>query len=220
MDELKTIAGVGPKLAEKLIKYIKPRDNVRSALRKSEIFKDLPIITRYDLLYNPSRAIPRGVITRFKNILKQRLPFKHEICGSYRRGKEISTDIDLVAIIADWNSFQSYAKLKSPKIYANGKFKTSVLFKIPNYAPYVKLDVFYADKDNYLFMKLFATGSGQFNVFMRWRAQKCGYKLNQNGLYKNDKKIKVKTLKDLFNKIKTKYIPPQRRSSKYSKSWI
>lgn len=220
MQQLQTIAGIGPKLAEKLIKQINNTDNVRAALRNSKLFNDLPIITRYDLQYNPCREIPYKVIARFEQTLKSRLTgIRHQICGSYRRGKSISSDIDIVVIAANWAAFQRAAKLSSPKIYASGEFKTSLLFKIPQFKPYVKLDIFYATRDNYIFMTLFATGSGQFNVFMRWKAQKAGYKLNQNGLYKNDKKINIKTLSALFDKLDMKYIPPKRRSSKYARAW-
>ena len=43
------------------------------------------------------------------------------------------------------------------------------------------------------------------------QAKSLGYKLNQYGLYKDDKKINVKNEQEIFDIIKMNYIKPENR---------
>ena len=60
-------------------------------------------------------------------------------------------------------------------------------------------------------MLLYSTGSKQFNINLRTKAKKLGYKLNQEGLFKNNKKINVRGEKGIFKKLKVPYLPPEKR---------
>ena len=46
---------------------------------------------------------------------------------------------------------------------------------------------------------------------MRGIAKKKGYKLNEWGLYKNNKSISIKNEKDIFKLLEMDYVPPQDR---------
>ena len=76
---------------------------------------------------------------------------------------------------------------------------------------YYKIDVFRTSKKNKPAMLLYSTGSKQFNINMRNIAKKMGYKLNQEGLFKNNKQIILKTEKDFFKKLKMQYLFPEKR---------
>ena len=58
---------------------------------------------------------------------------------------------------------------------------------------------------------LYFTGSREFNQNMRYIAKKQGYKLNEFGLFKNNKRIKINSEKDIFNKLGLEYIKPENR---------
>ena len=59
---------------------------------------------------------------------------------------------------------------------------------------------------------LFATGSSQFNIYMRMKAKKEGYKLNQYGLFDGDEAIEVNSEKEIFTIIDFKWKEPQERN--------
>jgi DNA polymerase/3'-5' exonuclease PolX len=67
-----------------------------------------------------------------------------------------------------------------------------------------------------MFMLLYATGSGRFNIRMRATAKRLGYLLNQRGLYKKVsstvlRRIPVVSERALFKKLGMKYLAPNER---------
>lgn len=77
----------------------------------------------------------------------------------------------------------------------------------------LKTDVFVTPSQEYMFMLLYATGSGSFNIMMRAQAKRKGYMLNQKGLYRrsDQKQIPVKNEKHLFDILGITYRVPQAR---------
>jgi len=77
----------------------------------------------------------------------------------------------------------------------------------------LKTDVFVTSPQEYMFMLLYATGSGSFNIMMRAQAKRKGYMLNQRGLYRrsDQKQISVKNEKHLFDILGITYRTPQAR---------
>jgi DNA polymerase/3'-5' exonuclease PolX len=55
-------------------------------------------------------------------------------------------------------------------------------------------------------------GSGEnFSRKIRKIAKTKGYKLNNKGLFKGTEKVNIKTEKDVFNKLKLNWVPPEKR---------
>lgn len=79
-----------------------------------------------------------------------------------------------------------------------------------------KADTFLTTPAEYEVALLYATGSGIFNIRMRYIAKKKGYMLNQHGLYKvsGDKLIdtKAKTQVEIFQMLGMKYREPNHRN--------
>lgn len=236
MEKLQQLYGIGPKMAKKIMRYgiaghkIDPNKSIRKQLKKKDIFDKLPAATRADLTYNPSRKIPRAVIVSMDRELKKLLKgIKFDIAGSYRRCKPFSRDVDIIMSTPSnrtkeqhWQRFKT--KLgKSSKIiiypaYAMGQEKASVMAKIKHdkKSYVVKTDVFFADPKEYMYMLLYATGSGSFNVRMRVQAKRLGYLLNQYGLYKRVspdilERVPIKTEKELFRKLQMRWLAPKWR---------
>jgi DNA polymerase/3'-5' exonuclease PolX len=214
-DKLTEIHGIGPKLAEKLAHHIDVGKPIRPQLMQPAVFQGLPLVTQMDLKYHPTRSIKRATIEKLDCQFKTRLGMKYKVCGSYRRGKPISRDIDIVCE-GNWDKFRVRCGLRDIKLYQNGPYKTAFLFRVGS--DYLKMDIFWVDGGNYQMLCLFATGSGDFNVFMRRMAIRRGYKLNQNGLWKADKLVSKK-VGEIFDILNIKYVPPRYRSSKYSGRW-
>jgi DNA polymerase/3'-5' exonuclease PolX len=222
------------KLVEDDIKYTKAQ--LRSILTNNVIFEQLPVATQQSVIYNPLNKIPRLVIQTIEEEFKKYAgDIKFDIAGSYRRKRDTSTDIDLVLMsITDehqgqnvWDRFvkqvQTGKKIVIMEPYAKGNDRISTLIKIvPKTANenkkeiYVKMDVFIAEPEEYLFALLYATGSGKFNIRMRSTAKRKGYLLNQRGLYKRQdgdllQKIDVKDEKEIFDILGIKYKIPEKR---------
>jgi len=127
---------------------------------------------------------------------------KCEIAGSYRREKYILGALDVVmedtpAVRRRLSSLWGFQK--------NGKVKRSGLFME------MQIDVNLATVENWGAMLLFATGSGKFNIHMRYLAKMNGMKLNQYGLWCGDYCIVAKTEHEIFAVLKLPYQIPEKR---------
>ncbi|MEM3062028.1 MAG: nucleotidyltransferase domain-containing protein [Nitrososphaerota archaeon] len=236
---MENLYGIGSKLAEKIRKELISRGEIeenktytekeiRGILKKSAIFKDLPTSTQMDLKYNPSRKIPYELIYFMNKELKKIWKgIKFEIAGSFIRKKPFSSDIDIV-VIGNWDDLQKRINLKSKILRAldpfeKGKYIVGTLFLIaipPQLREIfklkkviaIKVDLFFTTEDEYIFARLFAVGSGKFNIIMRTLAKRNGYLLNQHGLFKNGKKVRIKNEREIFEKIGKTYREPQDRN--------
>lgn len=212
-------------------------NDIRKILLNKKIFNELSEATKQDLIYQPLRIIPRPIIslinTEFTNLFKNILHF--DICGSYIRMKNTSSDIDLVLETSKenvWDFFMNTINDKSQYIYlhkpyARGNDKVSVIIEVnllksgllkmyPDFKckkVNVKMDVFLTTKEDYIFAKLFAIGSGIFNIRMRYLAKRKNFLLNNHGLFKKDTmdKIPLKTEKEIFEILGIKYKEPKDR---------
>ena len=126
-NTLLEVPGLGPSLARQL--YTIYEVKTKNDLKKPLIFDILPIMTQYDLIYNPLRKIPHQNIKLFEKYLAKHLiykgkPIKHQIAGSYRRGKPYSNDIDIIIenTVSSWqnilNMIGTFVPL-DPKIKKN-----------------------------------------------------------------------------------------------------
>lgn len=242
IEELEQIIGIGRKTAFELVtKYdIKNIEELKKAYNDGtiELPNQIVVGLKYYGVYQ--QKIPREEIDKIDKLLYNniRLVDKelfHVICGSYRRLKPVSNDIDVL--------------ITHPKIKTKLQLKTS-----PNYLlkvvkqlkdinfliddltdkdfeikymgfcmlkenskeyPVRRIDIRYIPYDSYYTALLYFTGSGEFNRKMRLLAQELGYKLNEYGLYKledgKQNKLKITSEKEIFNHLGMEYIPPEKR---------
>lgn len=189
----------------------------------------------YDIL----QRIPRKEIEFTEKFLKRVIERINKeliltVCGSFRRGKSTSGDIDSL--------------ITHPKIKTEQDFKASTLnilgtfvkqlesigyltdhltdfggtkyMGIGLYAKKFKtarrIDIRFVPYNSYGAAVLYFTGSKDFNTNMRKHAIKKGYTLNEYGLYKKEggKKILVECTKeeDIFTKLDYPYVKPTDRN--------
>lgn len=214
--KLRTLTGVGSKLAKQLIDS---GVNTMAKLKSKKVFDTLPIATQIDLTYKPIKRIPRHIIKYVEDITKlNKIPFVY--VGSYRRGSSSSSDMD-VLIKRNKPLPLNFIELINEKIgayvyfyepYAFGNSKISTILNIKKYKVNVKMDIFITNKVEYPFALLYSTGSKEFNIMMRSKCKKKGLLLNQKGLYKSDGTlIKCATEKDIFEAIGMEYVSPLKR---------
>ena len=132
---------------------------------------------------------------------------RYEVCGSYRRGKTESGDIDIVFLPKTKEAYENwFANLEVTK--REGLFANNILIKG------VQIDLFEADEFSYPTMVMTWTGSRGFNMCMRGKSHAAGYVYTRNGMFdaKTSEIINgIKTEQDIFNLIGIDCVDPQKR---------
>jgi len=212
-SKLLLIYGIGPVKAKNLITEhkIKSIYDLKIKSKKDEKLltssQKIGLLCYEDLL----ERIPRKEMIKhqkFLNIPKN----KGEIVGSFRRKCESSGDIDVMLNmnITEFKEYIEYLKTINylKFILAKGDKKMLGICKLKN-GKYRRLDLIRNAPEEYPFMKLYFTGSGEFNVAFRSHCLKKGLSLNEHGF---TPKIKgLFTEKDIFKYVGIKYVEPENR---------
>lgn len=234
-QELLRISGIGPTKAKKLVEQNLTLPILQKIIRIDKTNFLQKHLTHHQIiglkyLDDIEKKIPSSEITKIgveikKTLLKINKNLEMVICGSYRRGKAESNDID-VLIYCNYKDretlFPEIIKelikigLLIDHLTPNPKNKYMGMLKLDRYAR--RIDMKYVGKKNVATAMLYFTGSGDFNINMRKFATKKGYKLNEYGLYKlksnKELGLKMKTPKekDVFKILGIPYIEPKDRT--------
>jgi DNA polymerase beta len=240
LDELELIVGVGHTTAIEFIKNgVKSINDLKKKIKNKEIKVNDKIklgIKYYGKFFG---NIPRNEITKIKllidkiiNKLNKNLSdenkYIYEICGSYRREKLTSGDIDvLISKLGVNNQPLEYfiQKLKQPMSSNNNQplIVDDITYKHyeTKYMGFLKyknslirrIDIRYVPYKYYYSALLYFTGPAEFNVKLRKIAKVMGYKLSEYGLKKisDGNMIKITSEKDIFDFLKLEYIEPKNR---------
>jgi len=171
------------------------------------------------------QKIPRSEIKKIGDIIKREakklFPSIHvELVGSYRRGKIASKDVDILIMKPKAKKMDNFIEdfvkhLKKAGIHEvtfnRGKRKFNGLVKTKNSRFARHLDIMYALPIEYPTALQSFTGSGVHNVRLRSTAKEKGYKLSDQGLFKNNKRVPIKTEHDIYKKLGMEYLPPSKR---------
>ena len=248
LADLQKITGIGPAKAQKLYDL---NINLKKLLElnfNSLTEKDATIIemlTHHQLLgvkyyHDLEQRIPYKEIQATEKYLNKLLkaydPKLHMIiCGSYRRKKETSGDIDILLYHDEVNdetdAHKSNYLTEFLELLISKKFITDHLTAITNPTKYMgfgkykkynrRVDIRLIPTKSIGSAMLYFTGSGEFNKSMRTYALKQGYTINEYGIYKlkagGSKGFRIKTGEegDIFNVLKLEYVEPEDRLPTY-----
>jgi len=241
-SELSSIYGIGPvKASYYYDKYkITKLDDFVNRIKKGEIkiTKQIDLGLKYrNKLIN---RIPRILIARLENWIQQRLyntdkNFVSVICGSYRREKAFSSDIDILIThkqLEDSSNSKIYLEkaVKSLNFLVDnltenytshyqGFATFSNITELPkidfNMDSVIRVDIIIVPTNSFFTALLHFTGSGEFNQKLRIHAKNLDMKLSEYGLYRYIKKkyvpIKIESEEDIFKNLLLKYLPPNKR---------
>lgn len=101
------------------------------------------------------------------------------ICGSYRRKKSIVGDIDIVGVKREMID----VLLKYGQKGSAGEKNASIVLDR------VQVDLWVVPEESFIPAIMFATGSAIENIRLRSKAKGNGWKLNQYGLWEQDRNI-------------------------------
>ncbi len=227
---LMKVPGLGPKTVAKLWKEagIESVDDLREALRdradelaQIEGLGTKKIKQMADSLDFAAAAAERITLDRADALAAELLEAvrgeegveRAAVAGSLRRGKETIGDIDLLCE-APQESGESIiaAFAEAPnvrRVTAKGKTKGSVVLEGE-----VQADLRVVPAESYGAALAYFTGSKEHNVAMRELAIKRGWKLNEYGLFDDDRQLAGKNERDIYAELGLEYIPPELREQR------
>lgn len=242
IKELSKVIGIGPKTAQKLMTKYK----ITSVVELKKAHKDGKIKLSNQILLGlkyygiVNTVIPRKEITQIEKYLKsQTLKVSPDlqlmICGSYRRGKPTSGDIDVLLFDPEVRTQKQLAKSSFMESFIdiltadnfiidnitdkNYQIKYMGFCKYKN-NPVRRIDIRFVPYNSIYSAMLYFTGPYELNTEMRSRANKRNMTLNEYGLYLEDsqkgiEQIPINSEEDIFKKLGMKYLAPEERE-KYS----
>lgn len=130
------------------------------------------------------------------------------VAGSIRRKKSTIGDIDIVIqtkkpeIVADKFTKMSFVK----EILGKGMEKATIITK-----QNIQADLRFFNEDEFGAGLLYFTGDKGHNIWLRKKAIKKGYKLNEYGLFLGNRRIAGKSEEEIYKKLGVKYLEPEKR---------
>ena len=234
VDELEEVYGIGKKTAYDLFKKynIKSFNELQEKYKKGEIELPENIVKGIKYYGKINDKIDRELIDEVSKFLTDTLLEIDKnlfgiVCGSYRRLKLVSGDVDFIVINPEYKTkddttqsnfiYTLISKLKEKKfIYdsltdENVPTKYMGLFKWKKNS-LMRIDIRFIPYESYYSAILYFTGSKNFNKKMRRTAITLGYTLNEYGLFdENNKMFRVNSEKDIFDILGMEYISPEYR---------
>jgi DNA polymerase (family X) len=135
------------------------------------------------------------------------------VAGSLRRKKAIVKDIDIVAGINEntnpmdvMNYFTSLEE--TDEIISKGETKSTIRLKCG-----INADLRIVKDSKFPYLLNHFTGSKEHNTVLRGMAKDEGMKINEYGIYKEDKLLKCMDEKEIYGLFNMDYIPPELREN-------
>lgn len=246
IQELEKVIGIGGAIAKKMVTQhnIKNIKDLKKAIKNKKIKVNDAILLGLKYYGIVEVNIPRKEIMAIENFLiKEAHKIDSEldiiICGSYRRGKKTSGDIDVLIFHPNIKTMQhikqpdkfkldSYLELFINALTHKGFLLDNLTDK--NYYmkymgfskyknnPVRRIDIRFIPYKSLPTAMLYFTGPYELNTIMRIAAKKRDMILNEYGLYKIDENniktpIRIKSEEDVFEILGMGYLTPEERES-------
>lgn len=176
---------------------------------QENILKGIEVLKKYQGKYLYANIIfeAEAIHEKIKNFKYIK---RSSLAGSVRRKKEVVKDIDIVASSSQPEKVMDFFTSldEAEDIIARGDTKSSIRLKSG-----INVDIRIVEDYQYPYALHHFTGSKEHNTAMRTAAKKDGVKMNEYGLFKNDRLIKCSCEKDIFNYFSMDLIPPELREN-------
>ncbi len=225
LSSLMEIEGVGPKMIRALYEElgVKTLDDLEQAARQGRI-RHLPRFGE-----KMERKILKGIEFRRRHgsrfLLGEALPLVEDLCrrlaaladveiieiaGSIRRRKETVGDADVLVVSRRPGPVMDFfvAQPEVHHVHARGETKSSVKLKNG-----MDVDLRIVERESLGAALQYFTGSKDHNIALRRIAEKKGWKLNEYGLFKGEKRLAGRTEEEVYEALGLSYIPPELREN-------
>lgn len=224
--ELLSVSGLGPKTIGLFWKElgVKSLPGLKRALRGKAIL-ELPGVGRKKVeniaagiaaYESRSGRLTRGAVLPAARAMRDAVAeaagdANVEIAGSFRRGRITIGDIDILASSTKAAPvIEAFVSLPDvEEVLAAGTTKASV-----RVAGALQVDLRVVPPDAYGAALMYFTGSKEHNVRLRGLAQENGYKLNEYGLFKGERRVAARTEEAVYRKLGLDYVPPELREDR------
>lgn len=226
LSELMRIEGLGPKRVKMLYQklHIQSTKDLKTAIEKGKVQKlkgfgekiqqkineGILHVSEYEKHYKLCDVIP--MVDSLCKYLKSAKNVKTAECaGSYRRRKEMVGDLDFL-VTATKNSdviekFTQYDEVQ--EIISKGPTRSTVRLRSG-----IQADLRVVPQISYGAALLYFTGSKPHNIHIRKIALKKGLKINEYGVFKDEKRLPCKTEAEIYKKIGLEYMDPELREDR------
>jgi DNA polymerase (family 10) len=179
---------------------------------QENILKGINSIKKFKEFYLSADVInlAESIVTKLK--LSRNIN-RVSIAGSLRRKKETVKDIDLVAGIAEktdpmdvMNYFTGLEE--AGEIILKGGTKSTIRLKCG-----INADLRIVENSKYPYLLHHFTGSREHNTVLRGLAKDSGIKINEYGIYKDNKLIQCSNEKEIYSLFNMDFIPPELREN-------
>lgn len=195
-DTISELSGFGKKTVENILKAIEARENYAG-------------------------QFCHGAIAPLAQIFLERLqdhPKVHQatLCGSFRRGKETSHDLDFLVATSETAELTEFftAFPEVVEVIACGETKASVVVTEKG----LQCDLRAVSNEQFPFAQQYFTGSKEHNVAVRSRAREHGLSLNEYGFTliegKQAELPAVNLERDIYSALGLDYIEPELRENR------
>nr|CAI5817277.1 unnamed protein product [Callosobruchus analis] len=223
---LTRVSGIGPAKAQSLV-----HDGIMTL---EDLRKHTDKLTHHQMI-GLKKEIEQIEHVLMKELFKLDPEYKVTICGSFRRGKQESGDIDTLITHAGLDSAKIDKKHKSnllknivkalekyglvKETLSLGETKFMGACRLDENHPMRRLDIRFIPHDQYYCAVLYFTGSNIFNQNMRAHALEHGFTLNEYYLRPvgstgiPGEPVEIKSEEDIFDFIDYPYKKPEERDS-------
>ena len=232
IKELTSVHGIGIKQANEFF-----AQGIKSVNDLKNIFDKLPNTIKKGLKYydDIQIKIPREEITELFKIIEEELYqildksiLKAEVVGSYRRGKKLCGDMDVIITRIDNGKISGILHTLLERLTIRNiiidtltmsdknDFNCEIFMgicKLNEQSLHRRIDIKVYEKSFFPFAILYFTGSAYFNRSMRLFAKKKGYHLSDKELSDRITGVKIpcNSEEDIFNALSLKYQKPEER---------
>jgi len=130
------------------------------------------------------------------------------VAGSYRRQKETVGDIDILGTANNseeaMEHFINFEEIQ--RVLSRGTTRSSVQLRTG-----LQVDLRIVKKDSYGAALLYFTGSKAHSIALRKLGQERDLKVNEYGVYREEKRLASRTEKEMYDKLGLQFIEPELR---------
>lgn len=218
------VDGIGAKTAWKFAqtKNIKNFDDLLAAAERGELREKLATAVKFaseKAAGRIARAVAKIIADHVVDSLKDVVE-RIQVCGSFRRGKATSKDIDVVAIVAPGvTRGEVFAKLAELGEIINAGDKKSSVW-VTKYNTSMQVDLWLVDEWYWGSALHYATGSKDHVKDIRAQARAQGYTVNEYGAFKAgdeytpENQLAGQTEESMYEFFGFKYPEPENREAK------
>ncbi|MBS3748229.1 MAG: DNA polymerase/3'-5' exonuclease PolX [Candidatus Thermoplasmatota archaeon] len=221
LRSLSAVETIGPKKIKVLYQQlgVSNLDDLEQAAKEGKIQKldGFGKKTEENILANISFAREKGqrfllgyVLQEARGIIKELTEQvdQIELAGSLRRMKETVGDVDILVVSSESKKVMDYFTEmdRVEQVIAHGKTKSTIRL----YGG-IQVDLRIVNKQSFGSALQYFTGSKDHNVKLRKIAQKNGLKLNEYGLFEDDKRKAGESEEKVYQKLDLEWVPPELR---------